>query len=220
MCFSRIETGAAFSQQEAFIKEHYHPDPQTVIVFDWDDTLLYTTFIKKASGRNISPAMQQHLDSIEKVAYEILEAALRCGATFIITNAEDGWVQESAAVFMPSLLSIFEKVNIISARSTQEVHCADSSQWKTHAFLEMGRRLREDNSVVNLISIGDSQFELDAAHVFGTLFEHSLIKTVKFKEHPTPLELLKELKLVLPKFANIVKASTNLNISAVRKTIA
>jgi hypothetical protein len=193
------------------------PKHQTVIIFDWDDTLLCTTFLNSVQGRAIPPATQRHLQSIERSAYQLLETALTLGHTFIITNAMEGWVEDSAERFSPSLLPILDKVRIISARSTQEANCdGDVSQWKVKAFLEMGRQLHSE-VVTNLISIGDSNFEHDAAHVLGQQFSHGLIKTVKLQERPSPQEQTKELDLLAPKLKTIVEKACNLKVRLERK---
>jgi hypothetical protein len=194
------------------------PAHQTVIVFDWDDTLLYTAFITQMAGRNIPEATKSHLSRIEQTAYQLLETALGLGHTFIITNAVAGWVEESAAYWMPSLLPILQKVRIISARTTQEANCGgDVSQWKIKAFLEMGEEFDTD-VLTNLVSIGDSNFELDAANVLGKQFSRSFIKTVKLKEAPLPQEHTKELDLLAPKLQTIVEKACDLKVKLERKS--
>jgi len=50
----------------------------------------------------------------------MLNLAVSYGKTFIITNAAEGWVQFSAAKFMPSIVPILDKITIISARTKYE----------------------------------------------------------------------------------------------------
>jgi hypothetical protein len=205
--FSKLATHKVWVPQAARAPKH-----QTVIIFDWDDTLLYTTFVQQVHGRPIPPAMTRILQRIEQSAHQLLETALTLGHTFVITNAMEGWVQESAARFMPSLLPILQKVRIISARSTQEAHCSgDVSQWKVRAFLEMGRQL-DSQIITNLVSIGDSNFELEAAQILGEQFAHSLVKTVKLKEMPSPQELAKQHELLVPKLKAIIEKANNLKV--------
>lgn len=193
------------------------PSHQTLIVFDWDDTLLYTTFMNHVQGRSIPEATKSHLTRIEETACQLLETALGLGHTFIITNAVAGWVEESAAHYMPSLLPILQKVRVISARTTQEANCdGDISQWKVKAFLEMGQEFDTD-VVTNLVSIGDSNFELDAANILGKQFSKSFIKTVKLKECPLPQEHTKELDLLAPKLQAIVEKACDLKVKLERK---
>jgi len=62
------------------------------------------------------------IHQLEIAAYKMLETALKYGKVFIITNAAEGWVQFSASKFLPSLLEIFDKITIISARAQYEQH--------------------------------------------------------------------------------------------------
>lgn len=43
----------------------------------------------------------------------------------------------------------------------------------------------------NLICLGDSNIEIDAAHTLAKEFNAALIKTIKFRECPKPEELVK-----------------------------
>jgi len=79
------------------------------------------------------------------------------------------------------------------------------------------QRQLDSQIIANLISLGDSQFEMDATHVMGKEFDVALIKTVKFNEHPCPEALLKQLELVAPKFERIVETARNMKINLERK---
>jgi len=189
------------------------PKHQTLIIFDWDDTLLCTSFLRKLNqDRPLTPTMDRHLRLIESAAQHLLELAIPMGQTFIITNAMDGWVQDSAARYLPGLMPILERVQIISARSTQEAYCdGDVQQWKLRAFLEVGRRF-DSEVITNLISVGDSNFELIAAHALVEQFTQGFLKTIKLKEGPSSEELVKELDLLAPKFGTIVQKACNMKV--------
>lgn len=194
------------------------PCHKTAIIFDWDDTLLSTSYLTKAQDTTISPDQEAHLQSVEQHAYALLEMALELGHTFIITNASDGWIEDSASCCMPSLLPLLERVRIISARSMHEgTHPGDAREWKVQTFLDLGRQL-QPGTIENLISIGDSSFELDAAHELGAFFGCKFIKTVKLRERPSPMEHATELGLLVPKFSLIVKKRSNLAVKLERKS--
>lgn len=95
-----------------------------MIIFDWDDTILCTSFINPTGTFNpkqrILPAVMEHLAILEKKAKQILELSVKYGQTWIITNAGEGWVQYSAEKFMPSVVPILSKIKIISARAQYE----------------------------------------------------------------------------------------------------
>jgi hypothetical protein len=127
------------------------------------------------------------------------------------------WVQYSAAKYLPDLLPTLERVRVISARSRHEgQYPYDVSQWKLHAFMDVQRQL-DSQIITNLVSLGDSQFEMDATQAMGKEFDVALIKTIKFHQNPCPEALLKQLQLVAPKFERIVENARNMKIALERK---
>lgn len=195
------------------------PKHQTVIIFDWDDTLLCTSYLNLRQDQGLSGATVRHLRDIENAARKLLELALRLGHTFIITNAMNGWVEYSSAKWVPDMLPVLQKVRVISARTKYEPQFPrEVSKWKIQAFLEVQRQL-DSQIITNLISLGDSNFEMDAVHVMGKEFAQALIKTIKFRENPSPEELLKQLELVTQKFEKIVENARNLKIGLERKWV-
>lgn len=193
------------------------PKHQTVTIFDWDDTLLCTTFLSKHEGKNLDPITKRLLKDIEKASSRLLEKACEMGNTFIITNGTKGWVEFSAARYVPGLLAQLKKVTIISARERyQELYPNDVGQWKIHAFLDLQRKLNLP-IVTNLNSLGDAKYEMKAARIMGAKFKEAFVKTFKFQENPTPDELLKQLELVLEGFESVVGRAVNLKISLGRR---
>jgi hypothetical protein len=194
------------------------PKHEKVIIFDWDDTLLCTTFLRQfGEGKQLPSAVKHHLRRIEETVAKILEMALDVGRTFIVTNAMEGWVEESAALYMPKLLNTLEKVPIISARSTQASKgSSDIREWKKGAFLELGRQF-DRQSLTSLISIGDSQLEHIAATALTKTFDRCFLKTVKLQEMPSPKELVSELDVIREEFQKIVCRASDLKLRLARK---
>jgi len=189
------------------------PKHQTVIIFDWDDTLLCTTFLIKHEGKPLGPITKRILKDIEKISGRLLEKACQMGNTFIITNATGGWVEYSAARYVPGLLPQLEKVRIISARERYEAYYPDDvGQWKLNAFLDLQRTL-DLPVVTNLNSLGDAKYEMKAARIMGAKFKEAFVKTFKFQENPAPDELLKQLELVEEGFESVVGRAVNLKVS-------
>lgn len=195
------------------------PLHQTVIIFDWDDTLLCTSYLNIRQGHLTTQAVSQQLRRIEHFSRELLELSMRLGQTFLITNAMKGWVEFSAQKWLPGLLPTLEKIRIISARTEHEEEFPGNyGEWKIQAFLKVQREL-DSQVITNLCSLGDSNFEMDAVHVMGNEFSQALIKTIKFRDSPSPEELAKQLELVLAKFEKIVVNARNLKISLERKWV-
>jgi hypothetical protein len=59
------------------------------------------------------------------------------------------------------------------------------SEWKIHAFLEAQHKL-ETQAITNIIAIGDSNIELEAAYNLASQYNTAFIKTIKFRESPSP----------------------------------
>lgn len=82
---------------------------ETAIIFDWDDTLLCTSFISPSGiyhDIELSGTVYQHIKLLEVTAKKMLEISVEHGKTYIITNAAEGWVEFSCKKFMPACLPI------------------------------------------------------------------------------------------------------------------
>eukprot|EP00914_Ancora_sagittata_P027610 GHVO01053988.1.p1 GENE.GHVO01053988.1~~GHVO01053988.1.p1 ORF type:complete len:245 (+),score=38.03 GHVO01053988.1:316-1050(+) len=199
------------------------PSHQTVIIFDWDDTLLCTSYLNGRLDllKSKQSIIHTQLSQLANAGIEILKTAQRLGRVFIITNAMEGWCQFSAQKYLPKLHEYMEftteRIPVISARYRfEESFPGAVEQWKIHAFLEVQRSLN-NQIITNLISLGDSSLEMDAVHVMGKEFAQALVKTVKFRENPNPDELTKQLDLVNEKFERICVNAKNLRIGLEKK---
>lgn len=197
-------------------------DHNTLIIFDWDDTLLPTSFLTPnglfSEDQKINDKEMEKIKKLETCAATILKQAISKGDTYIITNAAPGWVEYSASRFYPQVVKLLHKVTIVSARGQYEKkHPGDSRQWKIQAFLETLRSL-DTNLVTNLICLGDSVIEMEAAHILASKFSQAYIKTIKFRESPKPEELNKQLNLVIDQFDRIFSAIKNLTIRVEKKS--
>lgn len=72
--------------------------------------------------------------------------------------------------------------------------------------------------MANICCLGDSHIEMEAACLMSKYFCNALLKTVKFKEHPRPDELVKQHSLVSSKFSQIYLSVRNLSIRLEKKT--
>jgi len=95
-------------------------DHQSLIIFDWDDTLLCTTYLNYKADDTISSKIQDILDRLSKAVIEVLTMASQLGYLYIITNGTNGWVEESAQRWIPSVVPSLKNIKIISARSKFE----------------------------------------------------------------------------------------------------
>jgi len=197
-------------------------DHNSLIIFDWDDTLLCTSFLTPngvfSEDTKISDKEIEKIKKLEIASACILKKAIQKGETYIITNAAPGWVEYSANRFYPEVAKLLSEVTIVSARGEYEKKFpGDSRQWKILAFLETLKNL-DNNLVTNLICLGDSVIEMEAAHILASKFTQAYIKTIKFRESPKPEELNKQLGLVVDQFDTIFSAIKNLTIRVEKKS--
>ena len=193
----------------------------SLIIFDWDDTLLPTSFLTPkgtfSEEVQLSPSDLEKMQQIEDYVYIILKECIEKGDVYIITNAGTNWVQYSANLFYPKISELLKKIKIISARGEYEKSFPGNlRQWKIQAFLNL---LKDVNNklVTNIICVGDSLFEIEAGRILASNFKEAYIKTIKFREAPKLDELLKQLKLVSQQFGSIYSSIKNLTIRIERK---
>jgi len=186
------------------------PCPDTVIIFDWDDTLLASSFLSSRGYRLDSEMertpeheqVEQQLRELESAVTSLLTMALTYGAVHVVTNAETGWVQLSAQKFMPGLVPLLSKVTVLSARSTFEPMHPDSPlKWKFFAFQEKlqthyGVDYKPVGAKKNVISFGDSHVEREAVRAVTRSMSMTRCKSVKFAERPSTEQLRRQLELV------------------------
>ncbi len=193
----------------------------SLIIFDWDDTLLCSSYLTPQGifkeDTKLSKKDLNKLELLDNTVFKILSFAIENSSTFIITNAAPGWVEYSSERFYPKTKEILKTVTIVSARGEYEKKFpGDSKQWKVQAFLETTRNLNL-NLVTNLICLGDSVIEMEAAHILASKFSKAYIKTVKFKEAPKPEELIKQLGTVHDQLNTIFSTVKNLTIRVEKK---
>jgi len=227
---ARLKYLSRLSQEKIWVpRDHRAPTNQTVIVFDWDDTLLCTKWLAHASCHwqttwfgtpKMPPAVEKILRGIERQVAALLAQAKKLGRVFIITNAQEGWVELSAKQWAPGLIPAIEGVPVISARSRFEArYPTDVKMWKIQAFSELKKQLLGD-MVTNLISVGDAEYEMRAVRALGQEFEQATVKTIKLRDQPTPAQLLKQLQLVCRTLQTITETGRDLKMGFERKTAA
>jgi len=196
-------------------------EPAAELIFDWDDTLLPSTWLNLKGLRLDYPEVipedvVQALAPHDAAVYKVLSRAMTYGNCVIITNAERGWVELSAARFMPKTESLLSQIKVISARTQYEPEYPDNPlEWKVHAFqeqLDECNRFMADGNEKNIISFGDSIHERDAVQQAGKWLPNAFIKSVKFVERPTLDQLQREVALLDKCLDHICSCRSNLDL--------
>jgi len=189
----------------------------TLVIFDWDDTILPSTWLQ-LQGLTLDPdsvpTEQQRslLEALAGKALQTLESAKLWGTVVLITNAEEGWIQLSCQKFLPSLLESLESLKLLSARSAYEPMGVDSpTAWKLLAFeseIEGFIDNLSDSAAglqKNLISLGDSKHEREALVRTTMNMTECYAKSVKFVDRPSVEQLTREHELVNGSFPQIMQ---------------
>ena len=201
-------------------KEHMKPH-QTLFVFDWDDTLLPTSYLCYVGIEKITPEIERKLMLLDQCASKLLAKAVRAGKVYIVTNAQEKWVETSSRSYLPLTNRIISEGNItvVSARAEyEEMYPRDPKKWKAESFLDIGETL-DAQVPTNIVCFGDSEIEIEAAANMTKLFKQVIVKTVKLKPCPNPEELIKELNVILQKFEQIYTTLRNLTIKLEKKSL-
>ena len=192
-----------------------------IFIFDWDDTLLCTTVISPGGyfddNMVILPSKLKKIRRLENIVKKLLTITIEKGDTYIITNSEPGWVEYSCKRFFPNVYDLLSKIKIISARGLYEKKYPNNyKSWKNFAFNDIIKKY-EKNLLTNIICMGDSTYEMEAAHGLANKFPNGFIKAIKFKELPKIDELISQLNLILDKFDYIYSACKNWTITIDKK---
>jgi hypothetical protein len=183
-----------------------------IIIFDWDDTLMCTNYLKPNGITFLSSQFKEKLKELDFYSYNVLLKAINNGDTYIVTNAESSWVTYSANTYYPLTAKLLLNVKIISAREKfQKKYPTSSNEWKNQAFIEICKNY-DNELLTNILSVGDSEFEMNAGLMIGKLFTQSYTKVIKFKENPSLDTLIKQLKLTHEQFDMALNSVKNLII--------
>mmetsp|Transcript_61733 Transcript_61733/g.139091 ORF Transcript_61733/g.139091 Transcript_61733/m.139091 type:complete len:253 (-) Transcript_61733:153-911(-) len=194
----------------------------TILIFDWDDTVLPSTWIQEQGLRldDDSIPNEEQQARLEKMAASVaqtLSIAKRHGKVILVTNAEHGWIELSCQKFMPALYPSLENVKLLSARTEYETPAISSPfEWKLRAFeSEIGRIFFSDiegHRRKNVVSLGDSSHEREALIHATAHLPNCRTKSLKFVERPAVEQLRKQHTLVTRCFRRVVNHDGNLDL--------
>lgn len=159
---------------------------QTLIFFDWDDTLFPTTEIfykwaqprKSTTTRPLPKGLEEALQPWRQALREyIVMACALSDNCVILTNATRPWIDTCLGRFAPELVPLFEKQSNLrvvyarevadtSERSSKDLTSAKLQAMKTEAKNFYNRY--PGQSWKNIVSLGDMQYEHDAIQALAS----------------------------------------------------
>ncbi|KAH9260162.1 hypothetical protein BASA81_001937 [Batrachochytrium salamandrivorans] len=196
--------------------------PRPTVVLDYDNTLLATSWLQRWShAETPSPfelaGIRDEMHNLDQHVYAFLSHVLEIGRVVVmITNARLGWVEHSCAKIMPRVCALLPRIKVISARSRYErTFPGQPEMWKLHAFREelcgMGHH------PLNVISIGDSWFERDAAHVVGGEHSNATVKSIQLVDCPHPKDICAQLSTLRLCMLDIAQHDSHLDLKMSRR---
>lgn len=196
---------------------------KTTAILDWDDTICPSTHLSQLGMRvddagDLPAPLREQLAQLETAVINIMREALRFGNVVVITNAEAGWVELSGRRFLPDVVDFIRvhDIKIVSARTTFERDFPDApSSWKVAAFSQEVTHMFPDEDELNVLVLGDSMSERDAAHALGSRMPNSKVKTVKFVERPSIDQLMRQVQLVAQSLPDLASYSSSFDVDLV-----
>ena len=177
----------------------------TLIIFDWDDTLLPTTLITGNKHNSIELSqnyikdiklIKRDMNVLDHLNSNLLNRASNLGTTVIITNGTKSWVDKSGVDYLPKTHHFLttHKIPVISARELGgQYNINNPTEWKNFTFDKYISYLKSQNdNLSNFISLGDSVLEKNALINTCNKMNNKYIKTVKYVESPELRDLIKE----------------------------
>ncbi|CDJ37555.1 hypothetical protein, conserved [Eimeria tenella] len=145
------------------------PVHERMVIFDWDDTFFPNSWIASRGLSLVSDPSEYAADlpllqRLTQSSRKVLLAAREIGRVVLITNAAQGWIDETCKRFLPGLWPLVETLRRTSARFLFDSPSTESPfVWKRLAFKEeVDRHLREHKCCRTILSIGDGPHERDA----------------------------------------------------------
>jgi len=165
-----------FQLQHQNQKQLEGADRISVIMLDFDGTLFPTTHQQQEgwtgdSDSNVDRYLLSMLDGVVKVLLQLsqsLSSANGAQSLFIVTNATLAHIKETTENFLHETHLLIEDWGWECVVSARDSYGSKSHffQWKCDAFFALIKKISEEDSgkgQINLISIGDSEWERSAA---------------------------------------------------------
>jgi len=182
----------------------------TLIIFDWDDTLFPTKwFIKNNIDLNESYDAQKYgmyFKNLDNVLSKLLQKCYALGNVIIITNAMPIWIETSVNI-LPKTKNTIKNIKLISARKNYQFSCK-MTEWKKMAFEK-----ENNKKFINILSIGDALYEYNALINLHNKSNDVLLKSVKFVNDPSNDVLLDQLNVLNNSINNICNTPKHFDLN-------
>lgn len=189
----------------------------TLFFLDWDDTLFPTNWVTRNRINLMLPVSRDqyivYFQELDRVLSKFLTKVMSLGKVIIVTNALLDWVQISSIV-LPNTYHLLKSIEIVSARGLYRKKSNNMMHWKAMAFRSLISREFKNRSLMNVISVGDAEYEYQA--LISLMFENrntkKYLKSVKFMKDPTHDLLIDQLEVLNSAVPNIHEKDNHLDL--------
>lgn len=191
----------------------------TLIIFDWDDTLFPTSWILSngIEVRNIVSIRRYivYFNELDNLVHKLLSTTLLIGKVVIVTNANINWIGITKHT-LPKTSELIEKyIPIISARDLYNGVC-DMNKWKIYAFNNnMNNVITWANQV---ISIGDAEYEYNALISLNPRIDvGKKLKAIRLVKNPSFDIVIDQLEVITKAMPDICNRKDHLDLKIMTK---
>ncbi len=141
----------------------------TIIIIDWDDTLMATTWLIQHQIPIQSPIHKPNniklFAPLDNILFKLFIKILKYKNTkvIIVTNAMMKWIHITLEMLPKTKKLLFEYIEVISARDLyQKKYPGNGFLWKKLVFEQIVDKYLGNKKIQNIISIGDAEYEFRA----------------------------------------------------------
>ena len=162
-----------------------------VTVWDWDDTLMATSFLFRLGVNTV------RFPELSKSIKRCLELSLKAGHVYIITNGEGDWVRQCITENLVDCDNILERVHLLSTVDTGLSNITSVKQRKLNAFDRISGMFNKRKVMHHLICFGDCMYDRKASdHIREKIGSFTYVKNIKFTNKPSLSDLLREQEVI------------------------
>ncbi len=177
-----------------------------IFIIDWDDTLFPTTWVN-SNGINLNDSnsisnYKLYFLELDKTLSNFLNSFNKIGDIYIVTNANIKWIKSCLSILNLTREAIIKNnIRIVSARDSYSQVNNSPTEWKILTFQDILEDIvkkitknLKPNTCLNILSLGDANYEYIALINLDSYFKTNLpkmcknvnylLKSIKFIEKP------------------------------------
>lgn len=190
---------------------------KTLFILDWDDTLFPTNWVMRNNINLITSSTRDqyiiYFEELDRALSKLLKTTLNLGKVIIVTNALPDWINMSSIV-LPHTYNLLRKVKVVSARGIYKQESPVMMDWKIMAFRDIIDKEFSDLSLMNVISVGDAEYEYQALIALNkrNLGIKKYLKSIRFMKDPTHDILIDQLGVLNDAISEIWNKNEHLDL--------